>query len=114
MDVSTILLIVWLHFVADFLMQTDKMAQNKSSSHKWLAFHVAVYAIPFTLFFGFVYAIVNFVLHYATDAVSSRITKRLAVTARETGNWHWFFAVIGLDQAIHYTCLFLTYFWLVQ
>ena len=102
--ITTILAIFWLHFVSDFLMQTDKMAQGKSSSNKLLTIHVAVYSMFFLIFCGPVYAMINFVLHWVTDYNTSRVTKKLW----EKKEVHWFFAVIGLDQAIHYTCLFLT------
>ncbi len=103
-DVWLIILLVWTHFVSDFLLQTDKMAKGKSSSNKLLTIHVAVYSIPFLLFFGPLYALVNFALHWITDFFSSRATKALLAKQEH----HWFFAVIGFDQAIHLTTLILT------
>jgi len=101
---STIILLVSLHFVSDFILQSDWMAQNKSSSNKALGIHVIVYSIPF-LIIGPLYALVNGILHFFTDYVSSRVSKKLW----EKKEVHWFFAVIGLDQLIHYICLFTTY-----
>lgn len=105
-DVSIWLIIgiVWLHTFSDFFLQTDKMAISKSSSNAWLSVHVGVYIIPFLVFFGWKYALVNFVLHWITDFCSSRATSYLWKKEER----HWFFAVIGVDQAIHFTCLFLT------
>lgn len=95
--------LIWIHFIADFIFQTDKMAINKSSSWKWLFIHVFIYSIPFCIF-GYKYAAINFVAHFITDAISSRITTYLwGQQAR-----HWFFVVIGADQALHVTALFLT------
>lgn len=96
--------LIWLHFFADFVLQTDEQAKNKSKSNKWLARHVLVYTACL-MPLGFLFAIVNGVAHFITDWASSRL-----------GAYYWnkkerklFFIVLGADQAIHMTCLFLTY-----
>lgn len=93
----------WLHFLSDFILQSDKMAINKSSSLRWLSIHIAVYSAPF-LYFGWRFAIANAIAHFATDFFSSRATSYLWKKEKR----HWFFVVIGLDQALHLTALFLT------
>ena len=96
--------IIWLHFFADFILQTDYVAINKSKNSKILLQHVTIYSIPF-LWFGWQFALINGVLHFVTDYITSR-----------TAGWfwqreqrHWFFVTIGFDQAIHLTTLFVTY-----
>ena len=100
--------IIWVHFIADFLLQTDSMAMKKSQSIKWLVFHSLVYAIPFVVH-GVIYCMVNCVAHCVIDAVTSRVTKYLYQKEER----HWFFVVIGFDQALHITTLLLTYNYIV-
>jgi hypothetical protein len=107
-DLGIVLALVWCHFLGDFICQTSYMALNKSKSNAVLFQHVAVYSLPLYLF-GVWFALINLVLHFATDWVTSRITSRLWYYEDK----HWFFVVVGFDQAIHLTCLVGTYYWLV-
>ena len=97
---NDLLVLIWMHFFADFILQTDKMAISKSSSYFWLFLHVTVYTLPF-LWFGWQFALVTFAAHFVTDWVTSRVTKKLW----EKEERHWFFVVIGVDQALHMTAL---------
>lgn len=95
--------VIWLHWVADFILQTNTMATNKSTSHKWLAAHVSIYTLALLLF-GWKYALLNGAAHFCIDAITSRMTSYFWGKAER----HMFFVVIGLDQAAHLTCLLLT------
>jgi len=99
-----LILIIWLHWFADFVLQTDKMARGKSKSNKWLSIHIAVYMLPLFIL-GWKFALINGATHWVVDWVTSRITSRLW----EKQQVHNFFVVIGLDQAIHMTILFLSW-----
>ena len=103
------IVLIWLHFFADFICQTDKMALNKSTSNQWLAYHCCAYMAPFFVCFGWKFGIATFVLHFMTDWVTSRGTSYLW----KRNERHWFFCLIGFDQAIHLTTLLLTYNFLV-
>ncbi len=107
MGISTILILVWLHFVADFMLQSDRIATAKSSDNAVLFFHVTVYSVSF-LCFGWKFVLVTWLAHFVTDYVSSRLMLRLY----KAGERHWFFVVIGADQALHMTALFGAYVWL--
>ena len=110
MTLTVLLLIIWAHWIGDFILQSDYHAQNKSKSSWVLAEHVAFYSIPFMLIGFFVpisvaWILVNAVGHFCTDFVTSRITSKLW-SKKEV---HWFFVTIGADQAIHFTTLFASY-----
>lgn len=104
MEIEIVLLLIWLHFVSDFILQSDKMAKIKSKSNKWLLLHVVAYSIPF-LIFGWFFALINCLAHFVIDYITSRITSKLYAD----GKVHWFFVVIGFDQALHLTTLIVTY-----
>lgn len=126
MGIYDILLIIWAHFVADFMLQNDKMAQNKSTSNIWLTNHIIVYSAamlgimaPFVYFMDsatshiqllwlLVWVTINGALHWITDWCSSRATSYLW----QKGDRHNFFVVIGADQAIHLSTMVVTWAWL--
>jgi hypothetical protein len=107
------------HFIGDFVLQTDWMAQNKSKNWEALSAHVQAYGSALTLgllplfmivsfkagMIGAVFfLVINTLAHFATDAVTSRWTSALWAK----GDRHNFFVVIGLDQLIHSLTLLIT------
>lgn len=117
--------IVVLHFVADFLFQDEKWAVNKSHSIKALTLHVTMYTSIWFLFCNF-YCIatgnykmfflvpITFILHWIVDYFTSKVTSRLYAEKKfgsSTPNLG-FFSMIGFDQVLHYTQLFLTFYFL--
>ena len=116
--VTTVLFILFVHFVADFICQTDGMATNKSKSLSWLTIHVCTYTPVLLAALGFwgmyyhiplsymwYFGIVNGALHWVTDFFTSKLNYYLWKKEMR----HWFFVGIGADQFIHYTCLLITY-----
>lgn len=124
LPINLVLWILFWHWIADFVCQTDYMAKNKSKIWKVLFEHVCTYSMVLCLGLTLVYRgkwgigfssfsmayfyCANFIGHFCTDAITSRITSRLLAA----GKHHWFFVVIGIDQFIHYTTLILTASWL--
>lgn len=120
------LLLIFIHFFADFIFQNDRMAIGKSKSVYWLTVHVSVYSIVLFFLSGFLiedyvvrlyFVMLNFVLHWITDFFTSKATTYLYLKHEKNPgekflfhSWrHWFFVFVGMDQCIHYTCLFFTY-----
>ena len=120
---SEVLAILTIHWIADFVCQSDWMAINKSKLLIALSFHCFVYYMVFNLCLGMTgffigddiwikfvfnfstfYTIGNTIIHFFVDYTTSRINSWLW----EKGQRHWFFVMIGLDQLIHYFCLFIT------
>lgn len=117
---------MFVHFLADFALQTHEQAQGKGEGkslfNKWLFYHVGVY----TLIWGIAYLILPvpdelksiptsirailfmifvFVPHYLTDWITSRLGKPFW----KNGDFHNGFVVVGFDQVIHYLCLIATF-----
>jgi hypothetical protein len=119
-----ILWIILAHWYADFVFQTHWQASNKSKNWNALTRHVFVYTLIMTLSVAWMYssfteifnnsrtlllfASVTYVAHFVTDAITSRISSRLFAKQ----DYHKFFEVVGFDQFLHYTQLFLTLMYL--
>jgi hypothetical protein len=113
-----------IHFIADFIFQSDKMAKGKSKDNRVLFEHCWLYSIIVsTMGFVFIYPISFYGVfenykfgsfiptlflvyltgtHFGTDWITSRISSKLY----SQGKIHLFFVVIGLDQLIHFITLF--------
>jgi hypothetical protein len=98
------LILLTLHFIADFVLQSDWMAINKSKNWGALALHCFVYSLTFAAFYGITFASITFLLHFVQDAITSRINSKLWQANRR----HWFFVGIGADQLLHYALLAYT------
>lgn len=120
-----LLWLLFVHWIADFVLQSDWMAQNKSKSIEALSTHVLAY-ITILLVAGtplvfvlpqfprigdwfLIWVGINGAAHFATDYVTSRISARLHANHR-----HYFYVMIGFDQLIHYFTLALTMVWLLK
>ena len=126
MTFQSIMTVIAMHWVADFVLQTDWQAKNKSKNNFALLFHVTTYTICIFVCGIFflanqltlenikiweLWALANGIIHFAVDYVTSRINTYLW----NKGRVHDFFVMVGFDQVIHYACLFgsLTYMGIV-
>ena len=104
-----------IHFLADFGLQTHEQATKKGQGSSFLNTaliqHVAVYSLVWLFGFGvlefghvnfsygiiFVFSVITFITHYATDWFTSRISKPFF----SNQDYHNGFVVVGFDQLIH-------------
>lgn len=112
--VYTFSYLFFLHWIADFVCQSRWIATNKSENPLVLTLHVAIYSLilfcglavldlfDLGMLLGFV--MVNALLHWATDLVTSQINKYFY----EKEDIHKFFCSVGFDQYIHSVCLMST------
>jgi len=114
-----IYLVLFSHWFADFVCQTDYQAQNKSKSMIALSSHISSYTVATiavltigTMALGtevglvdiLMYSAINGVVHMFIDFFTSRVSSRL--WAR--GKVHYFFVTIGFDQFLHVAILIYT------
>lgn len=114
-------LIIWImfaHYVADFLVQTEWMAKGKSKRWAPLIAHIATYTLTIMLMGGLpivllgglsiahwwiLYCIINGLGHMVTDYFTSRASGK----AYREGKIRKFWAIIGFDQFIHMSTLWI-------
>lgn len=136
MNLIEIFTIIIGHYIADFLLQDVKWAENKSKSNVHLLAHTMMYS-AFWLVLALIidvysmestgnwcfhiyqvqyFVVITFICHTITDWITSRIVKKkfenkeYGTAIPNTGA----FSVIGLDQVFHYIQLFLTYYLLIK
>jgi hypothetical protein len=117
-----IIVLLAIHWFADFVMQTDKMAQGKSKNSLDLLNHTLTYSgffvvalFPLCLaLYGvhadvmekvFLFALITLAIHTVQDYITSRINSKLWNDKKV----HLFFVSIGFDQLLHFVQLILTY-----
>lgn len=128
--IAPICLLILAHWFSDFVLQSDWQAINKSKNWLALGSHVGIYSLSMivTMFvfflvgalfkgyeasiwlvlfiqFMFPWILVNALLHFVTDAITSRISSYLWLK----GDRHNFFVMVGFDQVIHLWTLILTF-----
>lgn len=109
----TIALLLFAHFIADFLLQPRWMAVNKSIKFKVLVQHCAIQGGVFLVFClvlfnpldALIISIMNTMLHGCIDWNIWRGYKyfRRHEDIKTFPWWedHWFFVTIGADQLLH-------------
>jgi len=125
LTLTEVFAILFIHWTADFVLQTDKQAKGKSKNWSDLLSHTFSYSLVW-LIIGMFYTLaynqnwtwysetslkliifvsITFICHTITDYFTSRLNSKLWAS----GKTHMFFVSIGFDQYLHYLQLFLTY-----
>lgn len=116
--IHLILVILFIHWIADFVCQTDRVATNKSKDWSVLSEHALIYGIVFFVpivvmahlsdtmnpYMAMMFVAANVAMHFAIDAITSRMTSYFW----QKGRRHDFFVVIGADQFLHTSLLLVT------
>lgn len=121
----SVIYIIVIHYIADFVWQNEWMAINKGKSLKALLVHTVTYSsiwliVGQPLFSDvpnlFMFVLVTFICHTLTDYLTSKWTGYLFKKKKYYTPIPSFgaFSIIGLDQVLHYVQLFLTYWYLIQ
>jgi hypothetical protein len=106
----TFVIILISHWVGDYLLQFNAIANHKSHSIRWLTLHVLIYTsvlfagalFIFSWEEGLRYCAVNAILHFVTDLVTGKFSSKYKSNPRI------FYPIIGFDQLIHTVTLLLT------
>lgn len=113
-NIITVIIILAIHWIADFICQTDWQAKNKSKRWDALLLHTSIYSaiwffvlsfITTNVILSFEFAFITFVAHTITDYFTSRLNSKLWTE----GKVHYFFVSVGFDQLLHYIQLLLTF-----
>jgi hypothetical protein len=137
LSLTEIFTILIIHWIADFVLQTDKQAKGKSKNWKDLLSHTFNYSLIFwcfamivfkaNVFTSFYFWLITFICHTITDYFTSRLNTKLLPPIKsvflennttemlaypKNSSWHNFFIGVGYDQILHYIQLFLTYYYL--
>jgi fatty acid desaturase len=127
-------ILIIIHYIADFMFQTENQALGKSKSYSKLISHTFTYTVVFfvlliligfgvNLVMGYKYIfislwffLITFITHTVIDYVTSKITsKKFEKKEFYTGIPNFgAFSIIGLDQVAHYATLFATYYLLTN
>lgn len=119
---KTAFLIIIIHWVADFILQTDSIAKGKSKNWYDLLNHTILYSLVWLFSVLFLwdqthtfdwiilttlkFCTITFIAHTIQDYFTSRLNSKLW----SAGKTHMFFVSIGFDQVLHYGQLFLTFY----
>ncbi len=109
-SVWIIITFLLIHWLADFVAQTDWQAKNKSTCMDALWEHTltysAIWIVPAIALFNPIcaaaFVLGTLVCHTITDYFTSRLNTRLF----KANKIHEFFVSIGFDQILHYVQLF--------
>jgi len=117
---SCLVVLMFFHWFADFALQDDKTALEKSDNIKVLFYHCSTYAfwmglgsfiVFFTLYLpnpvitALLFTGWMLITHFGIDYVTARANKKLWLNNQR----HWFFVMVGFDQFLHISTIIWFY-----
>lgn len=106
MDIYLIIYLLFVHWVADFVCQSDYMAKEKSKNNLILFYHCLVYGFAFSIYtLNPLYGLILGLIHFPVDYITSRLNSKLYAK----GDIHNFFVSVGFDQFIHFATIILVW-----
>jgi hypothetical protein len=110
------LIILFTHWVADFVTQSDAIAKGKSEDLELLFKHALGYSIIWVpviigmILFGMSlmllwFPLLMFITHIVIDYYTSKVHSQLYAK----GDIHNFFVSVGFDQVLHYLTIFYSF-----
>ena len=118
MNIWLISYLIIAHYIADFIFQDEKWANNKSKDIRSLLKHTYTYSFVFALLMWLIFpwyiALTFFstmlLSHTAIDYITSKIVSKKFRNKEYGSSIPNFgaFSVIGFDQVLHYITIFLT------
>jgi len=117
-SLTTIILILLVHFISDWLLQSRSMAENKSSNMKVLLKHGCIISLPllslcmflhFSILSIILISSIYFILHILQDKFIWGFYKIWYIKRNLKEYWkdYWWFSTIAIDQFIHLIILFI-------
>jgi hypothetical protein len=106
------LVVLLVHWLADFIVQTNWQALNKSENNWALSYHVASYTVCLVIMSAFFptipwwWVLINGLVHWPVDWCTSRWSASLFHRQKRRE----MFIVIGFDQFLHQLALGVTLF----
>lgn len=119
-NIYTVLGILFIHWVADFVLQTEKQALNKSKSVKYLTYHVLTYTLIWVIcvwayawyfyvtntngsyvmqekgqLLIIVFPVITFICHWITDYLTSKLNTILLPKREQHNTQPEYFRYIG-------------------
>lgn len=124
MNIYIIIWLLFVHWVADFVCQSEKWATTKKSNNHSLIKHTLTYSYLFVaatiaflpiktlILFGFILFVSHTLIDYFTSKLVGKKfeNKQLGSEIPNLGA----FSIIGLDQFIHFVVLVISFYYLYQ
>lgn len=117
--IAFILIVLFGHFIADFIVQTDWQAKNKSKNLEALSRHILSYTVcmtvlvlvaadsmqlKYTPYLIWLFAVITLASHFITDFFTSKFNAKMWAAQK----YKLFWTGIRFDQFLHATQLILT------